>query len=411
MRKSHFLFNWPFLKGLANRQAIGKGAMSDNGKLQQSLSCRRDRHELPPMENGEAASVEFLRFGKEGARPKVYIQTGLHADELPGMLVLRKLAQELSTCVDADKVIGEIVLAPKCNPIGLSQFIGGYMVGRVERGSDRNFNRGFPDLFGLVREKVSKKLGDDGDENVDIIRKAMRKKTSEPIKDDAFAEMQRLLVHEACDADIVLDVHADNEALLHLYVAEANWPDAQDLAAELDARAVLLTDQSGGEPFDETHGHAWVRLREAFPDRPIPQGCLSATVELRSNDAVSEEDSDRDVRGLLRFLKRRGAVAGEPGGMPRLLAEPGPLRAMQQLRAPIEGLILYKNRLGDRVRKGDVIAEIVPPVEGERVPILAETEGVLFARHDQRWAYPDKVIGKVAGREVLESRTGTLLTD
>lgn len=385
--------------------------MGDNGEMQIASAERRDRHVLPSKQGEPERAVEFLRFGEAGARPKVYIQTGLHADELPGMLVLRKLAAALGELARDGKLVGEVVLAPLCNPIGVSQFIGGYMVGRVEQGTERNFNRGFPDLFGLVKDKVSGKLGDDAEDNVRIIRKAMRKKTSEPIKDDAFAEMQRLLVHEACDADIVLDVHADNEALLHLYVAEANWPGAEDLAAELDARAVLLTDQSGGEPFDETHGHAWVRLAAAFPEKPVPLGCLSATVELRSNNAVSDEDADRDSRALLRFLMRRGVVAGEAGGMPRLLAEPAPLRAMQQLRSPIEGLILYRSRLGDRVRQGDVVAEIIPPIEGEGVPVLAETDGILFARHDQRWAWEGKVIGKIQGREVLESRKGSLLTD
>ena len=84
---------------------------------------------------------------------------------------------------------------------------------------------------------------------------------------------------------------------------------------------------------------------------------------------------------------------------------------MQQLRSPIEGLILYRSRLGDRVRQGDVVAEIIPPIEGEGVPVLAETDGILFARHDQRWAWEGKVIGKIQGREVLESRKGSLLTD
>ncbi|GGY49414.1 succinylglutamate desuccinylase/aspartoacylase family protein [Parvularcula lutaonensis] len=371
----------------------------------------RELVKLPPAGSRTYAPIEIFRFGTPGARPKAYLQAGLHADELPGMLVLRKLRETLADHAGRGEILGEIVLIPVCNPIGLSQVKGGYLVGRVEQETDRNFNRGFPDLCALVKEKVEGKLGDDPVANVDTIRHAMRKKTAKLEPDGAFGTMQQLLIHEACDADIVLDVHADNEALLHLYTGLANWPDAEDLAAELDARAVLLSDESGGEPFDEACGYAWVKLQKAFPDVPIPQGCLSATVELRSNNHVTHEDSDRDMRALTRFLMRRGLIKGEAGSLPRLLCEATPLRAMQQLRAPAEGLVVYRARLGDTVRKGDILAEIVPPKGGEPAFVEAVTDGILFARHDQRWAWENKVIGKVAGSALLEERKGNLLTD
>lgn len=372
---------------------------------------RRDVYDLPAAGGRDDLQMVVHRFGASGARPKVYIQAGLHADELPGMLVLRKLAAMLEEKAVRGEIIGEVVLVPVCNPIGISQVEGGYMIGRVERGSGRNFNRNFPDLAQLAQDHLKAPLGDDPDANVDTLRKAMRKGLKRLTTEDAFTEMQRRLCLEACDADVVLDVHADNEAMLHLYVGEENWPDGIDLAAELDARAVLLTDESGGDPFDESHGFAWARLRAAYPDAAIPQGCFSSTVELRSNNHVTDEDSERDARGLLRFLMRRGAVAGDPGAMPRLLAEPASLRAMQQLRSPIEGLIVYKTRLGDRVRPGDVIATIVPPAGGEAEDVVAQTDGLLFARHDQTWAWSGKVIGKIAGKEMLEDRKGHLLTD
>lgn len=371
----------------------------------------RETHELPSSQGKSYPPIEMWRFGEPGARPKAYIQAGLHADELPGMLVLRNLREALDEKAARGEIVGEIVVVPVCNPIGLSQTKGGYLVGRVDEATDRNFNRGYPDLCALVQEKVSSKLGDDADENVRIIRKAMRKKVSAIEPADAYETMQKILFHESCDSDIVLDVHADNEAQLHLYTGTVNWPEAKDLAAELDARAVLLSDESGGEPFDESNGHAWVKLGEAFPDKPIPQACLSATVELRSNNSVSTDEARRDASALLRFLTRRGLVAGEVGAVPRLLCDAFPLRAMQQPRSPTEGLVVYKARLGDTVRTGDVLAEIIPPLGGEPSEVLAETDGILFARHDQRWAWEGKVIGKVAGREMLEARKGKLLTD
>ena len=49
--------------------------------------------------------------------------------------------------------------------------------------------------------------------------------------------------------------------------------------------------------------------------------------------------------------------------------------------------------------------------DGETVEVLAETDGLLFARHSQPYAWRGKVIGKIAGHEVLETRKGALLTD
>ncbi|MEL7487458.1 MAG: succinylglutamate desuccinylase/aspartoacylase family protein [Pseudomonadota bacterium] len=182
-----------------------------------------------------------------------------------------------------------------------------------------------------------------------------------------------------------------------------------DLAAEIDARAVLLCDDSGGDPFDEACSAPWWRLAETYPAAAVEPACFSATVELRSNNHVDADDADRDARALFRFLVRRGVVAGEPGALPRLLCEGTPLVAMQQIKAEAEGLIVYRARLGDTVRAGEILGEIVPPI-GEPTAVVAQTDGVFFARHDQRYAWKGKVIGKIAGAEALPERTGDLLT-
>ena len=83
---------------------------------------------------------------------------------------------------------------------------------------------------------------------------------------------------------------------------------------------------------------------------------------------------------------------------------------MQQVIAPAAGLVVYRARLGARIEAGAPVAEIVDPLGGA-VPVTARTAGVLFARHDQPYAWPGKLIGKIAGREPLPERTGKLLMD
>jgi predicted deacylase len=112
----------------------------------------------------------------------------------------------------------------------------------------------------------------------------------------------------------------------------------------------------------------------------------------------------------MRFLQRRGVVGGEPGELPRLLCEATPLTGMQQVRAPAAGIVSYHARLGDTLRAGDLIATVTDPL-GDRREVLSETDGCLFARHEQLYAWPGKVIGKVAGSAPLPDRTGDLLTE
>ncbi|MEM8636097.1 MAG: succinylglutamate desuccinylase/aspartoacylase family protein [Pseudomonadota bacterium] len=366
---------------------------------------------LPATVEGDELTLKFYRFGSANARPKAYLQAGLHADELPGQLVLRLLRERLDEAAAHGDIVGQIVMVPIANPIGLGQVEGGYMQGRVEKGTGRNFNRGFPDLAALARKRTVGRFDtEDEAANIAKIRKGMLKGLTAIETEDAFETLQIALLSEACDADIVLDLHADNESLLHIYTQPAAWPEAQDLAAELDARAVLLADVSGGEPFDEACSTPWNTLKEKQPDAAIPPACFSATVELRSNNDVSTDYARDDARALFRFLTRRGLIKGNVGDAPRLLCEATDLRAMQQVKAPCEGVVDYKLRLGDRVRTGDVIAEIIPEA-GDIAEVTATTNGILFARHNQTWAWEGKVIGKVAGHEPLEERQGHLLTD
>ena len=59
-------------------------------------------------------------------------------------------------------------------------------------------------------------------------------------------------------------------------------------------------------------------------------------------------------------------------------------------------------------REGQVVAEIVNPL-GATTPVLAVTNGVLFARLEQRFAWEGRIIGKIAGADPLASRVGTTL--
>lgn len=371
---------------------------------------RRETIELPAVAPGTRRSIEVLRFGTAGARPKAYLQAGLHADELPGMLVLRLVAERLAAAEARGEVTGEVVLVPVANPVGLAQLVQGYLRGRYEANSSGNFNRGYSDLAAEAAEAVEGRLGADAAANVAVIRAALAAALAGAAPREEIAVLRHRLLGLAQDADLVLDLHADNQAVVHLYTGTPLWPDAADIAAELGARAVLLAEVSGGNPFDEACSGPWWALARRFPEAAIPPACLAVTVELRSNNDVDQGFAEGDAAALMRILMRRGMLAGDAGPLPEAPCAATPLEAMQQVIAPVAGIVVYRAGLGERVAEGAVVAEVVDPLGGS-VAVAARTEGVLFARHDQPFAWPGKVIGKIAGAVPLPERTGKLLTD
>ncbi len=86
---------------------------------------------------GTRRSLTVHRFGTPGARPKIYIQAALHADETPGLLVAHHLIRRLRGAA----VSGEIIVVPMCNPTGIGQIVEGVHVGRYALDGSGNFNR------------------------------------------------------------------------------------------------------------------------------------------------------------------------------------------------------------------------------------------------------------------------------
>ena len=362
---------------------------------------------LPALADGTVHHITALRYGQAGARPKAYLQAGLHADEFPGMLALHLLRGMLDRAAAQGRIRGEILILPQCNPLGLTQHESGFLLGRYEAASGENFNRRYPDLTASLTGLAP---GADAAENVATIRAAMGAALAAMRPTTALEAMRHRLLILAHDADLVLDLHADNQALPHVYTGTPLWPNARDIAAEIGARAVLLAEVSGGNPFDEALSGPWWALARAHPAAAIPPACLSATLELGSNDDVDLHQAEDQAAALYRILERRGLIEGDPGRLPGALCAATPLTAMAQIRAPIGGLVAYRRQLGDSLRAGEVVAVLIDPL-GDSVEVAAETDGILFARHSQPFAWPGKVIGKIAGEADLAHRGGQLLTD
>ncbi|HEY0180710.1 MAG TPA: succinylglutamate desuccinylase/aspartoacylase family protein, partial [Dokdonella sp.] len=275
---------------------------------------KRRRHALGPAPIGTERTVVSLHYGDSGQGEKAYVQASLHADELPGMLVLHHLITMLDAAEAAGRLRGEIVLVPVANPIGLSQGLLHGRIGRFEAASGENFNRGYPDYLAAMTPAVIARLGGDAVTNRATIRGAMRGHVAQLATPTELSALRRTLSSLACDADVVLDLHCDLEAILHLYCETPYWSQCEPLARLLGAETVLLAKNSGGASFDEHLSGVWWQLderleRQRGADRPaIPMASMAVTVELRGQTDVNHSLATKDARALFDFFVHRGLI-------------------------------------------------------------------------------------------------------
>jgi uncharacterized protein len=369
---------------------------------------RIERHSLPGATPGLVYEVTFLHFGEEGARPKIYIQAGLHADEAPGHLAAHHLRQRLEMLEAQGLVRGHIVLVPAANPIGLAQQVLGILQGRFALADGVNFNRDFPELGSPAADALADRLTGDAERNASLIRETFLETCRAWPARRPAEHLKKLLLTKAIDADVVLDLHCDGEAQVHLYTLTDQAEAFRPLAAYLGAHAMLTADVSGQNPFDEAVSRPWQELRRRFPDRPIPEGAIATTVELRGEGDVSHALARRDADAIVNFLATRRSLALAPPPIPDECCVATPLTGSEALEAPVSGVIVYAIETGARVGSGALIAEIVDPVSGQSTPVKATTSGVFYARTSARFAVAGRRLGKIAGATPF--RSGNLLS-
>jgi uncharacterized protein len=358
---------------------------------------------------GTTRALVSLHFGVPGQGEKVYIQASLHADEIPGMLVAHHLRQRLAVLEAAGQVRGEIVLVPVANPIGLGQNVLHTALGRFDLASGLNFNRHYPAVAAAVAERVEGKLTADATHNVGVIRAALREAAAMLPADTELAQQKRLLYRLACDAQVVLDLHCDCEAVVHLYTGIDIWDQAEPLARYLGAEASLLSALSGDDPFDEACSRPWWELARRFgPNFPIPPACLAVTVELRGAMDVDHVHAKADSDAIIAFLTHRGVLAGSAPPLPELKSAPTPLAGSMPIVTPVAGVVAFLKQPGDFVRRGEAVVEMINPMTAAVTPLLSDTDGILYARENRRYAPAGMRLAKVAGRE--PQRSGKLLS-
>ena len=363
-------------------------------------------HTLTSLHFGAAA-------GSPGGQPrshkKVYIQAALHADEIPPLLVGWHLRQALARLEAEGKLLGEVILVPAANPIGLSQAVLGTPFGRYDLSTGINFNRAYRHVAEELKTSLGGQLGPDPGQNVAVIRRHALDALDNWHPSTDAEVLKKTLLTLALDADIVLDLHCDNQAVMHLYAGTPLADRVAPLAALLGAHAVLLAYEGGGEPFDEACSRLWWDLAEfAGSGYPVPMACLSTTVELRGERDVSHELAASDCQAILDFLVLEGVIDGPAPTLPAPLCTATPLEGVEPVSAPHAGVLAFRRQLGEQVKAGDVIADLIEPASGHASELKASVDGVLFASTAWRHVLRGMAVCKIAGARPY--RAGNLLS-
>ena len=337
---------------------------------------------------GSEWRVPVFRFkGSDTAAPSVYIQAALHANELPGTALLHFLLERLRKADAEGAIRGDITVVPQANSIGLSQYHFGEMGGRFDLASRTNFNRDFPLVALAERETLL--------ENLD--------------RRSAADQLKRTLLHMALGADLMLDLHCDDESLQYAYIDEAFWPEAADLAGELDMEAVFLSDGES-TAFEEAVGHAF-KHQGGGKLKSVP-GRLAVTVELRGRRDVYPEMARRDADGLWAFLAGRGVVS-DPAHKAKAYAGPAvPLDNIEMVKAPAPGTVLFHRDIGETVKTGDLLATLItrPGEPDGAIEVKAGHDGLIATRASARYARRGEDLMKLACHEATrkDRKPGTL---
>jgi hypothetical protein len=317
------------------------------------------------------------------------------------------LRQHLERLDAEGRVKGEVILVPAANPLGLSQVIHGAPFGRYDLSTGTNFNRAYRHVAQELKTTLAGQLGGDAAANVALIRAEARRSVAEWEPTDNAATLKKTLLAMAIDADIVLDLHCDNEAVLHMYTGTPLVEQVMPLAALLGARVLLVAKESGGEAFDEACSRLWWDLADHFTAASIPPSCIAVTVELRGEHDVSYEHAGQDAAALLQYLALLGVIDMQAGALPDPLCSATPLDAVEPLHAPHAGVLVFHKKLGDQVEANEPIADIVNPVSGQVTTVSAKHAGLLFASTAHRHLLRGMHICKIAGESSF--RTGDLL--
>lgn len=352
---------------------------------------------IPLGEHPESVFTVY-RFVGNGAGPAVYIQAGIHGNEHPGILVAARLIELIKRYLRTHPLTGSVTIVPLCNPIALSQTVQGEILGRFDIHTGKNFNRHFPDLANKVIDKCHATRA----EGIDInrVRQALKDMLDEHTPGGPSEQMKSNLFQLASQHDIVIDLHADNRSILHVYTPEHGADITKILTAELECNLALTGTHDAKGGLDDALNYFWSTVHREFSLKALP---VAYTIELRGRYDINEKLTTRDAAALFNFLCRAGVLDEK---VPARQNAPAvfPVSGIDSPEAPRSGVLKLHRKLGDHIEEGDLIAEIIElnDASGDStIELQSVTDGILFCHSFHGFVPKGQTVYKIAGAKQL----------
>ena len=306
---------------------------------------------LPVDEMLEIKKNRILPDGKAKKKDKrISIVTGIHGDELEGQYVAYEVQRRIREQMDC--LQGIVDIYPAMNPLGIDSITRGIPA------FDLDMNRLFPgNIDGNMTEYLAAEIIDD-------------------VK----------------GSDVVLDIHASNIYLTEIPQIRIN---------ELSQEQLIPLAKECNVDFIWVHGAATV-LESTFAYSLNHIGTPVLVVEMGVGMRISQGYGDQMVDGIFSLMKHLGIWSGEVK-KPRKPIISTDWQDVYYLNASTGGLFIPRTKHWTPLSKGDLIGEIVDPLQGIVLDtVTAPADGILFTLRDYPVVDEGSLLGRVLKKEVCE---------
>lgn len=260
--------------------------------------------------------LEVIR-GKENG-PTLFVAACIHGDEINGVEIVKRLLRHKSL----KKIKGTLIAIPIVNVFGFNDKTR-YLPDR------RDLNRCFPGLpKGSLASRVAYKFMNE------IVKKS--------------------------DYGIDLHTGAIHRTNLPQVRACLDDPVTRALAEMFNAPVIINSDVRDGS------------LRQAARDLGIPLLLFEGGEALRFNDKIATAG----LNGILSIMQKIGMIS--KSGIKNKKQETFVTRSSYWVRAPHGGTMILKKKLGDYVKKGQVIGFISDPFGEHKFKVTAHVDGIII---------------------------------
>jgi uncharacterized protein len=305
------------------------------GVTPQAGKVTRERVVIGQLPDGTALSLPVIIIAGKTDGRTIYLQSGLHGDELTGVATLHGIVSQL----DPADISGTVVAVPYANPAAVITKSRGFAI--EERGPF-DLNRIFPgSASGTLSERI------------------------------AFT-----LFHEfVLAADYTVDFHS---ALAGCNIHPFVYIDPDD-----DDTGTLAVRERMGRAF----GAGFLSYRKARGSKLGTSnmgGSISSqadqqrkpvlAVEMGESGRISWDFVERGVRGGMNMLREMGILAGETAPV----EEQRTFSKISLIHSDMAGLFAPRVQLGQQVREGQILAKMSDAFTGETREVVAPHDGIVL---------------------------------